>query len=224
MQRRSVSRRPLSNVELDLLVHRVIRLCVDLNVWVRYLRASVRPSERQTAAQAIVEAVKAGRCTAGAIQVVVSHTMLSRLEDVLVRLGYGPGDASAFCSNIGTMSRRGPAGVAPHVVLGGGVASTAEATMPIYNPYDPSVVPPRGDDEDGRVLDTAIAGRAHILATFNFEDFQSPNAAVIEPGRMQVYRGAHHRVAIVHADTCAEFLRTGTLPSADVHPTSGHTL
>ena len=224
MRRRSALRRLPSNVELDLPVHQAIRLCVDLNVWVRYLHASVRPSERKTATQAIVGAVQAGRCTAGAIQLVVSHTMLSRLEDVLVRLDYGPGDASAFCSNIGTISRRGPAGVAPDVVLGSGVASTTEATMPIYNSYDPSVVPPRADDEDGRVLDTAIAGRAHILATLNFEDFQSPDAAVIKPGRMQVYRAAHHRVAIVHADTCAEVLRTGTLPSADVRPTSGRTL
>ena len=63
--------------------------------------------------------------------------------------------------------------------------------------------------EDGRVLDTAIAGHAHILATYNFADFQSPNAMLLEAGRAQRYRAAHHSVLIIHAPVVAEYLRTG---------------
>jgi hypothetical protein len=196
----------------------VIGLCVDLNVWVRYLLAVRSGTTRQTSAYAIVEVARSGRCAAGPVQLVVSHTMLSRLEDVLVRLGFPSGDASAFCSLIGAFARRGPHGVAPHLVLGGGTSPTAESRMPVYNPYDPSTVPPRGDDEDGRVLDTAVAGRAHILATYNFADFESANTVVLEPGRVQVFQATHHGVLIMHAPVVAQYLRTGllmpTLPSS----------
>jgi hypothetical protein len=83
--------------------------------------------------------------------------------------------------------------------------------MPVYDPYDPSTVPARGDDEDRQVLDTAIAGRAHVLATYNFGDFTSPNAVVVEAGRVQVFPTAHHNVVVMHADWVAEYLRTGRI-------------
>jgi hypothetical protein len=81
--------------------------------------------------------------------------------------------------------------------------------MPVYDPYDPSIVPPRGDDEDGRVLDTAVAGRAHILATYNFADYESPNTVVLDPGRVQVFQAADHSVLIMHADQVAQYFATG---------------
>jgi len=135
--------------------------------------------------------------------------MLARLEDVLVRLSFQPGDASAFCSLMGAFARRGPSGIPPHMVLGGGTSPTAESRMLTYNPYDPKVVPPRADDEDGRVLDTAVAGQAHIIATFNFADFRSPNSQVLEAGRAQLYQAAHHNVLILHANKAAECLASG---------------
>ena len=158
---------------------RAIRLCVDLNVWVRHMLGVRKDAVRAAAAHAIiVAATKTGRCAAGPVQLpvqlIVSHAMLSRLEDVLVRLQFQPGDASAFCSAIGAFARRGPYGLAPHLILGGGTSPSAESRMPVYDAYDPGIVPPRADDEDGRVLDTAVAGRAHILATYNCADFQTP--------------------------------------------------
>jgi hypothetical protein len=177
-------------------------------------RNSDRPTASRVIVEAvIVEAVRAGRCAAGPVQLVVSHTMLSRLADVLVRLGFQAGDASAFCSLIGAFARRGPYGTAPHLVLGGGAAPTAESLMPVYNPYDPADVPPRADDEDGRVLDTAIASRAHILATFNFDAFKTPGTDVLEAGELQIYSAAHHTVLIAHGNRVAEFLRTGQFPT-----------
>lgn len=142
-------------------------------------RDAVHPAASHTA---IVEAAKTGRCASGQVQLIVSHTMLSRLEDALVRLQFQPGDASAFCSLIGAFARRGPYGLAPHLVLGGGTSPSADSRMPVYDAYDPAVVPARADDGDGRVLDTAVAGRAHVLATYNFADFQTPNTEVLEPG------------------------------------------
>src|ERR1700733_14349447 len=108
-----------------------IRLCVDLNVWVRYLLAMRKGVVHPDAAHAIiVDAAKTGRCGTGPVQLVVSHTVLSRLEDVLVRSQFQPGDASAFCSLIGAFSRRGPYGIAPHLVLGGGTSPSAERRAP----------------------------------------------------------------------------------------------
>jgi hypothetical protein len=195
-----------------------ISLCVDLNVWVRYLLGSRSGTTSLSHATTIVEAAQSGRSAAGPVQLVVSHTMLSRLEDVLVRLGFPSGDASVFCSLIGSFARRGPQREAPHLVLGGGTSPTAESRMPAYDPYDPSIVPPRSDDEDGRVLDTAIAGRANILATYNFNDFTSANTVLLEPGRIQVFRAARHSVFIIHASWVARLLATGQIHSAALGP------
>ena len=63
------------------------------------------------------------------------------------------------------------------------------------------------------MLDTAVAGRAHILATYNFADFQTPNTEVLEPGRLLTYRTAHHSVLIADAHRVADFLRTGQFPT-----------
>jgi predicted nucleic acid-binding protein len=188
---------------------KIIRLCVDLNVWVRYLLGARHGAVRPSASGTILDAVKTGRSNAGPVQLVISHTMLSRLEDVLVRLQFQPGDASAFCSLIRSFAHRGPHGLPPYVVLGGGTSPSAESRMPIYDPYNPTSVPPRSDDEDGRVLDTAVAGRASILATYNFDDFQTPNTDVLERDQLQIYRAAHHSVMIAHAQRVAEFLAAG---------------
>jgi hypothetical protein len=198
----------------------VIRLCVDLNVWVRYLLGIRRGTAAATTATATVTAASSGNSTAGPMQLIVSHTMLSRLEDVLLRLDFPTGDSSAFCSLVGAFARRGPAGVAPHLVLGGGTASTAKARLPVYDPYDPLIVPPRADDEDGRVLATAIAGRAHILATYNFKDFTSPNTTILAPGRVQGFRAVRHNVLVMHADAAAALLRSGEPPGLSTAPES----
>jgi hypothetical protein len=70
------------------------------------------------------------------------------------------------------------------------------------------------------VLDTAVAGQAHILATYNFADFESPNPVVLEPGRVQVFQAAHHSVLIMHADRVGAYLATGRRPAIAVphHP------
>ncbi len=84
--------------------------------------------------------------------------------------------------------------------------------MPIYDAYNPEIAPPRADDEDGRVLDTAVAGRADILATYNFADFQTPGIEVLEPGRLLAYRTARHSLLIADAHRAADILRTGRFP------------
>jgi predicted nucleic acid-binding protein len=200
---------------------KIIRLCVDLNVWIRYLLGVRRGVVRASGSSTILNAVKTGQSNAGPVQLVISHTMLSRLEDVLVRLQFQPGDASAFCSLLRAFSDRGPHGVPPYIILGGGTSPSAESRMPMYDAYNPLSIPSRSDDEDGRVLDTAIAGRADILATYNFDDFQTPSTDLLERGQLQIYRAAHHSIMIAHAQRVAEFMTTGQYPSPRSRP-GGH--
>lgn len=153
----------------------------------------------------------------GPIQLVVSHTMLSRLADVLVGKGMELGDAQAYVAGIANFARRGPALEPPHGILGG-VEPTLEFREPRYDPYDPNITPRRRDDEDGRVLDTAIAGRAHVLATMNLADFRSHHDEIVEDGYIHVRPVADHRLLIMHGDRVAQWLRTGTFPSPNPSP------
>ncbi len=79
----------------------------------------------------------------------------------------------------------------PRMVLGGGVEPTRDARPALHDPYDPGFLPKRTDTEDGRVLDTALAGRADALVTANFRDFTHHADAVILRGRIHVRRTAH---------------------------------
>jgi predicted nucleic acid-binding protein len=190
----------------------VFRVCLDLNVWVKQYLAEMN-GLKGTAAQDIVEAVQTGRSTIGPIQLVVSHTMLSRLQDVLVGKGASPETADRLTANIAAFSRLGPSYEYPHLVFGGGVEPTRDARMPIYDPYDPGFAPAREDREDGRVLDTAIAGRADALVTENFRDFVHHADRVLLRNRVHVREMAVHSLTIVRTREAREWLRTGSLPT-----------
>jgi hypothetical protein len=190
---------------------RPLRVCVDLNVWVADFLATVRGG-RATASTAIVRAVQYGRSVAGPVQLIVSLTMVSRLSDVLVRKGTSPSDADQYTEQILNFARRGPAMECPHLVIAGGVQPTAESKPWFYDPYDMNIAPPRADDEDGRVLDTALAGRADVLATLNFRDFRYHQDEVIERDRIHVRVTGDHSLLVMHADRVAEWFRTGKFP------------
>ena len=188
------------------------RLCIDLNVWVRCYLAHAG-NLRGTASQFIIEAVQDGRSGVGPIQLVVSHAMLDRLHGVLLRKGASLDSSTQFISLIASISRLGPSGSFPHLVLGGGVNPTGDARMPVYDPYDLKAIAPRFDPEDGRVIDVAVAGRAHALVTSNFRDFADRHDRVISPGRVHVRHTAALDVFIAQPAEMAAWLRTGTAPA-----------
>jgi len=140
------------------------RLCIDLNVWVNNFLA-IAKNLQGTASRSMVEAVQDGRPGVGPIQLVVSRTMLLRLLTVLLRKGATLDSATRFISLIENISRFGPCSEFPDVVLGGGFIPTRDAKMSVYDPYDHAGTPPPYDPEDGRVIDTAIAGRADALVS-----------------------------------------------------------
>ena len=187
------------------------RLCIDLNIWISNFLALAR-NLRGTASQAIVEAVQDGRSGVGPVQLVVSHAMLSRLLTVLVRKGATLDSAAQFISLIENISRLGPRGDFPHVVLGSGFIPTLDAKAPIYDPYDPTAVVPGYDPEDGRVMDTAIAGRADALATANFRDFVERHDTVVVAGRVHIRHTAGCDLYIIQPREMAAWLRSGRRP------------
>lgn len=193
------------------------RLCVDLNVWVRQFLAEAA-GRRGTASQVIVQAVLDGRAGVGPLQLVISHTMLSRLQTVMTRRGVDAETARHFTDTIASFALLGPAPEFPHLVLGGGAQPTREAIRQICDPYDPSFVHEPYDPEDGRVLDTALAGRADALVTGNFRDFAHYADDVVARGRVHIRTTAGASLWIVHHEDMARWLQTGLRPgrSADL--------
>lgn len=188
-----------------------LRLCVDLNIWYAWYLAEAN-GRSGTVIQKIIEVVQDGRSSAGPVQLVVSHTMLSRMMDVLIRKGASVDSAHRFSRLIANFASLGPCLEYPHVVLGSGFEPTQEAIAQSFNPYDPDRTPSRIDNEDGRVLDTAIGGRAHALVTNNFKDFRYHQDIVIEPDSVRIRRTAGGFLYVLKPAPMLDWLRTGVAP------------
>jgi hypothetical protein len=158
----------------------VIRLCVDLNVWCANFLAE-RAGRVGTASQTIIGAVRRGQCALGPVQLIISWGMLNRLRAVLEREWQVPADiASSLTSAIAAFAAHGPIGESPYITLGG------TGIMPIR------------DEEDGHVMDTALAGRADYVTTANLADFSFPGTRTVTPDRLLEYQAPHGVVRIVH--------------------------
>ena len=117
----------------------LLRLCLDLNVWVADFLGT-RRGRRGGSSPWLADAVRSGSCQAGPLQLVVSLGMLDRLALVLMREFQVEADAAETLARaIGSVASFGPAGDHPHAVVGGGVY-------------------PLRDEEDRHVLEVAVAG------------------------------------------------------------------
>lgn len=169
------------------------RLCLDLNVWCSAAIARTR-GHSGTASLALTEAVRRGWCALGSTQLVVSWGMVTRLESVLTqKLRWDRRRAERVLGDIVSIARLGPAATPPLVLLGG-----------------TGVVPIR-EEEDAHVLEVAVTGRAHVLATLDFSDFVNYRTEVLKPNRIAKYRTADHEVIIAHPAEAAAWVRTGEI-------------
>lgn len=187
---------------------KAFRLCVDLNVWVSHFLARAN-SLSGTATRIIVEAVQDGRAGIGPVQLVVSHSMLYRLQDVLLRKGASLDTSTLLISQIAAFALLGPAQEFPGMVLGGGTEPTQDAKMPQFDPYDSGTVPDRLDAEDGRVLDAALAGDADALVTNNFRDFVHHQDIIVIRDRVHIRQAARKSLVILRPVEAALWLQTG---------------
>lgn len=140
-----------------------LRMCLDLNLWVARLLAQ-QAGRTNTAPQVLIDVVRRGDSSLGPVQLIISWGMLNRLTKVLVQdLGAEARAVDLLIQTIVAYAQRGPSRTAPFLLLGG-----------------TGVIPAR-DEEDGHVLEAAIAGRTDLLVTRNFRDFRIRDAQVVVP-------------------------------------------
>jgi predicted nucleic acid-binding protein len=168
----------------------MLRLCLDLNIWVAALLAD-RKGRINTGSQYLVEIVRSGYSPVGAVSLIISLGMLDELKSVIVEhLGLSIETADAYVSAIEEYAKLGA-----QLTLGGtGVIGLR-------------------DIEDAHVLETAIAGRADFLVTANFKDFIVDRDTKIEiPARHAIYYSSAHSLQIVHPYLMIEWIRRRDMP------------
>ena len=168
----------------------MLRLCLDLNVWVAALLAD-RKGRTNTGSQYLVEVVRSGFSPVGAVELVISLGMLDELRSVITEhLGLDPETARDYVLAVEAYAQLGA-----QLTLGG------------------TGVIPLKDTEDAHVLETAIAGKANFLVTANFKDFIVDRDTKVEiSDRYAIYYSSAHSLQIVHPYLMIDWLRKGNLP------------
>ena len=177
----------------------LLRLCLDLNVWVADFLGT-RRGRRGGSSPWLADAVRSGTCQAGPLQLVVSLGMLDRLALVLTREFQVEADAAeTLVRAIGGVASFGPAGDHPHALVGSGVY-------------------PLRDEEDRHVLEVAVAGEADLLVTANMADFETADVLKVGDGaRIRFYpRPGRATLVIAHPDQARDWLRSGVAPLAAI--------
>lgn len=162
----------------------MLRLCLDLNVWVGAFLAE-KYGRQDTAAQSLVQAIRLGQSPRGPVALVISWGMLFRLNTVILRLTGDKAVADRVMAIIAALAQDGPA-----LTLGGvGVL-------------------PLDDEEDRHVLETALAGDADLLVTQNLEDFIQGDVAPLDDGHWYgLSRAPPQKLLIAHTYSAAAWLR-----------------
>lgn len=172
---------------------KVLRLCLDLNIWCAALLADFK-GRQNTSCQSLVKIVQQGNCALGEVQLVISWGMLNRLEKVLKKnLQIENAAADLYLDAI-----RGYAQLSPQLTLGG------------------TGIIPLQDTEDAHVLETALAGRANVLVTANFQDFISKDTQISIPQRYGIHVAPSHVFHIVHPYLVMDWLKTGQIPHLEI--------
>ena len=172
----------------------ILRICLDLNIWCAALLADWK-SKQNTACQHLVRLVREGHYLNYSTQLIISWGMLNRLRKVLVEdWRVSIATAELYLDTLVAYAQLGAMGQDPQLTLGG------TGVIPLH------------DAEDAHVLETAIAGRAHVLVTANFRDFRFKDIEIIEPDRHGFYQRGDWAIAVVHPYQMMEWIRTDTLP------------
>jgi hypothetical protein len=177
-----------------------LRVVLDVNFYVRLAKAKLQ-QRTGTSAQRIFSALETGRVCGRPVQIVASHKMMDTLSDVLQRLSVPAEVADDFGRAIIDAMKAGPEELDPHVILGG----TPDLRLQ--------------DAEDGGVLATAFAGRAHVLVTDNLADFMPGGCEVFETTKLKFQDGSRrvltcqiirwpddHEVVVAHPVDFADWI------------------
>jgi hypothetical protein len=126
------------------------------------------------------------------VQLIISWGMINRLRKVYVQdLGISSNIAETLLSAIVGYAAVGPSGISPTLTLGG------------------TGIVPLTDTEDAHVLETCLAGQAHILVTANFKDFLSNDTEVLEAECVALYHHPSGDLLIAHPYKMADWFKAG---------------
>jgi predicted nucleic acid-binding protein len=172
----------------------ILRICLDLNIWCAALLAESK-GRQNTSAQCLVSIVREGTCLMQPVQLVISWGMLNRLRKVLVEdWQISMPTAELYLDTIMAYAELGAMNQSPQLTLGG------------------TGILPMSDIEDGHVLETAIAGQAHILVTANLKDFRFKDVELILGDRHARYKRGEQIINIVHPYLIMDWIRGNEIP------------
>jgi PIN domain len=198
---------------------RVIRLAVDINVFVADILSS-RPLGRASASTRIVEAVREGQCPAGPVQFVASLPMIENFANVLVRhLGYSRSEADEKAWLLEQYSLEGPMPSHPHVAVGSGhipFETEEQLRSAVENQFRPENTGKLFNEvqDDRYVLETALAGRADVLVTADVGGFRKGGAIGFTRDDVVVFPLADRALVIGSPRFASYWLFQGVVPDA----------
>lgn len=126
-----------------------------MNILVSDALVTVKGDREGGASSRLVAIARAGSCALGPVQLVISWRMLTTLRAVLLRLGLADERVASICDLLADVAEAGPLGQPPSVILGG------------------TGLLPMADQEDAGVLETAFAGKADLLVSYDLGDFEA---------------------------------------------------
>jgi hypothetical protein len=197
----------------------VLRLALDLNVFVADILAR-RYRRLGTASVLLVEAVRDGRCPAGPVQLVTSLPIIENYANLLQRkFGYSAAEADEKAWLLEQYTIEGPMPDRPAVPVGAGYvpfeteAQLRQSISDFAGPNNAGKLFHETQD-DRYVLETALAGRADILATANIGDFIRADAVELDREDVVLFPFSGRTLVIARPSFVAHWLRQGVVPDA----------
>jgi len=198
---------------------RVIRLALDINVFIADILSS-EIGRRNTAASLLVEAVRTGVSPAGPVQLVASLAIIENYANVLSRrLGHDAEAAQERAWILQQHAREGPMPDHPYLSAGSGYIpfeTEEEWRRSIANHLGRSEADKLFHEiqDDRYVLETALVGRADILATADVGGFASGPARRFQRNDLVLFPFADRILVIAAPRFVTHWLWQGIVPDA----------
>jgi hypothetical protein len=198
---------------------RVIRLTLDINVFIADI-LSTEVGRRNTAASFLVEAVRSGTASAGPVQLVTSLPIIENYANVLSRrLGYDAAAAEEKAWILQQYALEGPMPDHPYLSVGSGYIpfeTEEEWRRSIANHLGRSEADKLFHEiqDDRYVLETALVGRADILATADVAGFARGSAIQFERNDVLLFPFPDRGLVIASPRFVVYWLSQAVVPDA----------
>src|SRR5690606_12266952 len=156
-----------------------MRICLDVNIWVQYLRAQIA-GKTDTSSQTLVVFVRNMKIDEVPVQLILPKAVVSTFQEKASEQGAPMNVIARVVDSLISLAQAGPEQVDPFVHFG---AETLQMK----------------DKEDAGVLAGALAGGADFLITDNLRDFENKEAQVFDTQQTKLPDGkARQLSAIIH--------------------------